>query len=91
MKMAGIVAEYNPFHRGHLYHISETRRLLSAQYSTNTAIVCVMSGNYMQRGELAVMPKHARAEAAVRTEGRRGPCGRTSGGLFLRHRGSVSH
>ena len=61
-KVAGIVAEYNPFHRGHAYHIAETRRLLGA----DCAVVCVMSGDFVQRGDVAVFDKFARAEMAVR-------------------------
>ena len=62
MKICGIVAEYNPFHKGHLYQIEETRRRLGE----DTAIVCCMSGDYVQRGEAALTDKHRRAEAAVR-------------------------
>ncbi|HPE16480.1 MAG TPA: nucleotidyltransferase family protein [Oscillospiraceae bacterium] len=62
MRVAGIIAEYNPFHRGHEHHIAETRRLLGE----NCAVVAVMSGNFVQRGEAAVFSKHARAEAALR-------------------------
>ena len=62
MKICGIIAEYNPFHNGHARHLAETRRALGE----NTALVCVMSGNYVQRGDLAMMEKHRRAEAAVR-------------------------
>jgi len=62
MKICGIVAEYNPFHKGHLYQIEETRRRLG----DDTAIVCVMSGDFVQRGEAAVLDKNRRAEAAVR-------------------------
>ena len=62
MEICGIVAEYNPFHGGHSYHIGETRRRLGAE----TAVVCAMSGNFVQRGEAAVFSKNARAEAAVR-------------------------
>ncbi|MBR1660084.1 MAG: nucleotidyltransferase family protein, partial [Oscillospiraceae bacterium] len=62
MKICGIVAEYNPFHNGHARHIAETRALLGA----DTAIVCVMSGDFVQRGGPAVFPRHTRAEAAVR-------------------------
>ena len=62
MTVCGIVAEYNPFHAGHAHHIAQTRRALGA----DTAIVCAMSGNFVQRGDLAVMEKYARAEAAVR-------------------------
>ena len=61
-KVAGIVAEYNPFHRGHAYHIAETRRLLGA----DCAVLCVMSGDFVQRGDVAVFDKFARAEMVVR-------------------------
>lgn len=61
-KVAGIIAEYNPFHRGHQYHIAETRRLLGA----DCGVVCVQSGDFVQRGEAALWPKHLRAGAAVR-------------------------
>lgn len=62
MNIAGIVGEYNPFHKGHEYHINKTRELIGE----NGAVVCVMSGDFVQRGEPAAMNKHARAEAAVR-------------------------
>ncbi len=58
--IAGIVCEYNPFHKGHLYHIEKTKSY-GADY-----IVCVMSGNFVQRGECAYFDKWLRAEAAVR-------------------------
>ena len=61
-KVAGIVAEYNPFHRGHAHQIAETRRALGA----DCAVLCVMSGDFVQRGDAAVFDKFARAEAAVR-------------------------
>lgn len=61
MTAAGIVAEYNPFHAGHAYHIAETRRLLGA----DTAIVCVMSGSWVQRGDCAVFDKWTRARLAL--------------------------
>ena len=62
MKIVGIVAEYNPFHKGHAYQLQKVREL----YGEDTAIVCVMSGDFVQRGEPAVFSKFARAEAAVR-------------------------
>ena len=62
MKICGIVAEYNPFHNGHARHLAETRRRLGAE----TAIVCAMSGNYVQRGDLAILEKYRRAQAAAR-------------------------
>lgn len=58
MKIYGIVAEYNPFHSGHAYHISETRRRGA------THIIAVMSGSVVQRGEVGIFDKHFRAEAA---------------------------
>lgn len=58
--VAGIVSEYNPFHNGHMYHIEKTR-----QAGADT-VVCVMSGNFVQRGECAFIDKVARAEAAIR-------------------------
>ena len=61
MKTAGIIAEYNPFHNGHAYHIEETRKKTGADY-----IVAVMSGSFVQRGTPAICDKHLRAEAALR-------------------------
>ena len=61
METAGIVAEYNPFHRGHAWHIAETRRSLGGE----AAIVCVMSGHWVQRGECALADKWTRAAAAL--------------------------
>ncbi|NCB74825.1 MAG: nucleotidyltransferase [Clostridia bacterium] len=63
MKILGIVAEYNPFHNGHLLHIQENKKLIDR----DTATVCVMSGDFVQRGEAAIFSKFARAEAAVKS------------------------
>ncbi len=60
MKTYGIICEYNPFHNGHIYQIEETRRLTGA-----THIVAVMSGNYVQRGDIALVDKFKRAQIAV--------------------------
>lgn len=60
MTAAGIIAEYNPFHSGHLYQIEETRRRTGADY-----IVIVMSGNFVQRGEPAIFEKSQRAQMAL--------------------------
>lgn len=59
MKIYGIVAEYNPFHNGHRFHIEKTRSLGA------THIVSVMSGNYVQRGDVAIADKFSRAKSAV--------------------------
>ena len=61
MKLAAIIAEYNPFHNGHKYQIDKARELLG----DDVAIVAIMSGNYTQRGELAITDKTFRAVAAV--------------------------
>ncbi len=60
MKISGIVCEYNPFHNGHFHHIAETRK------NGADRIICVMSGNFVQRGDAAVMDKFRRADLAVR-------------------------
>ncbi|MCQ2433697.1 MAG: nucleotidyltransferase family protein [Oscillospiraceae bacterium] len=60
MKISGIICEYNPFHNGHLYHIEQTRK------HGATHIVAIMSGNFVQRGDVAVISKFERAKAAVR-------------------------
>lgn len=60
MRVAAIIAEYNPFHNGHAYHIRETRRITECDY-----LIVVMSGDYTQRGIPAFMPKHERAKIAL--------------------------
>lgn len=60
MKTAAIICEYNPFHNGHKYHIRQTREKFGA-----THVVCVMSGNFTQRGDVALADKYSRAKAAV--------------------------
>lgn len=59
MEACGIVAEYNPFHNGHLLHVRETRQI------TQQPIIAVMSGSFMQRGEPAFFDKWSRARLAV--------------------------
>ena len=61
MKVSGIICEYNPFHNGHYYHIKKTRE------NGATHIVAVMSGNYVQRGDVAIIDKFERAKAAVKS------------------------
>ncbi len=61
MKVSGIICEYNPFHNGHQYHIQKTRE------NGATHIVAVMSGNFVQRGDVAIIDKFERARAAVRS------------------------
>lgn len=61
MRTAGIICEYNPFHLGHRYQLQEVRRILGEE----TGVVCLMSGNYVQRGEPAIYDKWVRAASAV--------------------------
>jgi len=60
MKAVGLVTEYNPFHNGHLYHLNKAMELTGADIS-----VAVMSGDFVQRGELAVLDKYTRASMAL--------------------------
>ena len=61
MKIVGLITEYNPFHNGHLYHIEEAKRVSGAD-----TVIVVMSGDYVQRGTPAIMPKRLRAEMALK-------------------------
>ena len=61
MAIVGIISEYNPFHAGHAKQFRMIRELLGA----DTAIVCLMSGNFVQRGAPAIIDKSLRAKAAI--------------------------
>ena len=61
MKTVAIVAEYNPFHTGHAYQIQKIRE----QFGKDTAIIAISSGNFVQRGDVAVADKLTRAKCAV--------------------------
>ena len=61
MKTAGIIAEYNPFHTGHEYQISQVREALGADY-----VIIAMSGDFVQRGTPALFSKYTRAEMALK-------------------------
>lgn len=60
MKKVGIICEYNPFHSGHEYQIAKIR-----EHYPDSAVIALMSGNYVQRGDIAVLPKYYRARAAL--------------------------
>lgn len=60
MNVLGIVSEYNPFHLGHVYHIEDSIKKTGATHT-----VCVMSGNFVQRGEPAIVDKWARTKMAL--------------------------
>lgn len=59
MKISGIICEYNPLHNGHLYHLQQVRR------AGADGIVAVMSGNFVQRGDAAILDKFTRARLAI--------------------------
>jgi predicted nucleotidyltransferase len=61
LKATGVVVEHNPFHNGHFYHIKESRKITDANI-----IIAVMSGNFLQRGEPALVDKWTRAEMALK-------------------------
>lgn len=58
MKITGIICEYNPFHSGHLYHLSQVKK-------EGGTVMCIMSGNFTQRGEPSCLDKYVRAKHAV--------------------------
>ena len=60
MNVTGIIAEYNPFHNGHLYHLTKARRETDADF-----LVVLLSGDFVQRGEPAVLDKWTRARMAL--------------------------
>ena len=61
MKICAIICEYNPFHNGHLYQLNLARELSGAD-----AVLCIMSGNFVQRGENAILDKYTRAKHALK-------------------------
>ncbi len=60
MKICAVICEYNPFHNGHLHQLAEI-----GKQSDHGKLLCVMSGNFTQRGEAAVFDKYTRARHAV--------------------------
>ena len=60
MKAVGVITEYNPLHSGHILHIN-----MSKSMSASDVVVCVMSGDYVQRGEPAIIDKFSRARMAL--------------------------
>jgi len=61
LSSCGVIVEYNPFHNGHEYHLAEAKKLTSSE-----CLVAVMSGNFLQRGEPAIVDKWQRAEVALK-------------------------
>lgn len=61
MPVLGLISEYNPFHNGHLYHFNTSRDITQAEYS-----ICILSGNFVQRGEPAIVDKWSRTMMALK-------------------------
>lgn len=59
-KVLGIIAEYNPFHNGHLYHIEQSKNIVKPDYT-----VCIITGNFVQRGNVSIVDKWSKAEMAL--------------------------
>ena len=59
-RVLGIIAEYNPFHNGHLYHIKQSIEQTNSDY-----VVCVISGNFVQRGNTSIVDKWTKAKMAI--------------------------
>lgn len=61
-KVLGIIAEYNPFHNGHLLHLTKSKEETGAKYS-----ICIMSGNFVQRGNTSIVNKWVKTEMALKS------------------------
>ena len=59
-KVLGIIAEYNPFHNGHLYHLETSKKLTGADYT-----VAIISGNFTQRGSTSIVDKWSKTKMAL--------------------------
>ena len=59
-KICAIICEYNPLHNGHQYLIQKARELSCCDF-----VMCIMSGNFTQRGDIAILDKHKRAKLAL--------------------------
>ena len=59
-KVLGIIAEYNPFHNGHLYHLEQSKKITGCTYT-----VAIMSGNFTQRGSTSLIDKWSKAKCAL--------------------------
>ena len=63
MKICGIICEYNPFHNGHKYQLGQIR-----EQSGCDGILCIMSGNFTQRGEIALLDKYSRRVVPIEAD-----------------------
>lgn len=56
----GIIAEYNPFHNGHLYHLQKSKEITNSEFT-----ICIIGGNFTQRGNVSMVDKWTKAEMAL--------------------------
>ena len=59
-RILGVISEYNPFHNGHLHHLKESQNIIKPDYT-----VCIMNGNFMQRGNTSLINKWAKAQMTL--------------------------
>ena len=59
-KVLGIIAEYNPFHNGHMYHLEESKKKTGAKF-----VVTVVGNNFTQRGDVSILDKWNKAKMAI--------------------------
>ena len=59
-RVLGIIAEYNPFHNGHLYHLIQSKKMSGSDYT-----IAIMGGNFTQRGDVSLVDKWSKAEMAL--------------------------
>lgn len=59
-KVLGVIAEYNPFHNGHVFHLNQSKKMLEIGYT-----VAVVSGNFVQRGDTSLIDKWSKAKMAI--------------------------
>ena len=61
MKIVGLIAEYNPFHNGHIYHIEQIKKLYP-----NSLLILVLNGYFLERGEISVLDKETKTKLALK-------------------------
>ena len=61
MKIVGLIAEYNPFHNGHIYHIEQIKKLYP-----NSLLILVLNGYFLERGEISVLAKETKTKLALK-------------------------
>ena len=63
MKIIGLIAEYNPFHNGHLYHINQIKKMYP-----NSLLILILNGYFLERGEISVLSKETKTRLALENQ-----------------------